>query len=91
LNLFRLLPETKYVGTLKDGYILKVPSLQAPWIQHASHVVTETWDTCYLAQVPCIPMWSDLTRLVAGLGWRALFPFSLLLVQSSLTYQNNLN
>jgi hypothetical protein len=68
------------VGTLKDRYIRKVPLPQAPQIQHASHVVTETWDTCYLAQVLRIPMWSDLTRKLADLGWRVLLLFSLSLV-----------
>ncbi len=47
------------VGTLKDWYVRKVPLLWAPWIQYTSHV---THDTFYLAQVPRIPTWSDLTR-----------------------------
>jgi hypothetical protein len=65
------------VGTLKDGYVCKVALPWAPRIQHASHV---TRNTCHLAQVPRIPTWSDLTRSLAGLGRRALLPFSLLLV-----------
>jgi hypothetical protein len=78
------------VGTLKDGYVRKVPLPRAPQGQHANHVTTELHDTCYLPQVPCIPTWSDLTRSLAGLGRKALLPFSLALMQSSLTYQNNL-
>jgi hypothetical protein len=38
-----------YVGSLKDGYIHKVPLPQAPWIQHASHASHVTHNTCYLA------------------------------------------
>jgi hypothetical protein len=68
------------VGTLKDGYVRKVPLPQAPRIQHASPVTNVTQDTCYLAQVPCIPTWSDLTGSLAGLGRRTLLPFSLTLM-----------
>ncbi len=68
------------VGTLKDGYVLKVPLPWAPQIQHASHASHVTLDACYLAQVPRIPMWSDLTRSRAGLSRRVLLPFPLLLV-----------
>jgi hypothetical protein len=68
------------VETLKDGYIRKVPLPRAPRIQPASHVTTVTHDTCYLAQVPCIPTWSDLTRAQAGLGKRVLIPLSLALM-----------
>jgi hypothetical protein len=60
------------VGTLKDGYIRKVPLPRVPRIQYA--------DTCYSAQVPRIPTWSDLTRSLAGLGRSMLRPFSPLLV-----------
>jgi hypothetical protein len=67
-------------GTLTDGYIRKVPLPQAPRIQHPSHMTTVAHDTCYLAQVPCIPMWSDLTRSLSGLGRRTLLPFSLALM-----------
>ncbi len=66
--------------TPKDGYILKVPLPQAPRIQHASQDINVTLDTCYLAQVPRIPTWSDLTGSLAGLGRRALLPFSLTLM-----------
>ena len=68
------------VGTLKDGYVRKVPLPRAPRIQHTSHVTNVTHDTCYLAQVPRIPTWSDLTGSLAGLGRRALLPFSLALM-----------
>jgi hypothetical protein len=68
------------VGTLKDWYVCNVPLQGAPRIQHASHTSHVTHDTCYLAQVSCIPTWSDLTRSLAGLGKRALLPFSLALM-----------
>jgi hypothetical protein len=66
------------VGTLKDGYVRNVPLPRAPRIQHGSHA-SRTCDTCYLVvgQVPRIPTWSDLTRLLAGLGRSILKPFSL--------------
>jgi hypothetical protein len=83
----RVLPQAKRpsalkgcVGTLKDGYIHKVPLLRAPRIQHASHMTTVAHDTCYLAQVPRIPTWGDLMRSLAGLGRRTLLPFSLALM-----------
>ncbi len=44
------------VGTLKDGYVHKVPLPRAPRIQHASHTSHVIHDTPYLAQVPRIPM-----------------------------------
>jgi hypothetical protein len=68
------------VGTLKDGYVRKVPLPRAPRIQHTSHMTTVTQDTGYLAQIPCILTWSDLTRSLAGLGRRTLLPFSLALM-----------
>jgi len=67
------------VGTLKDGYIRKVPLPRVPRIQSASHI-QHMHDTCYSAQVPHIPTWSDLTRSLAGLGQNVLQPFSLSLV-----------
>ena len=63
------------VGTLKDGYVRKVPLPRAPRIQHANSVLIPEHDTCYFAQVPRIPTWSDLTRSLAGLGRRTLLPF----------------
>ena len=55
-------------GTLNDGYVRKVPLPCAPLIQSTSHVscnvtvTRDTGDTCYLKQVPRIPMWHDLSR-----------------------------
>jgi hypothetical protein len=67
------------VGALKNGYIHKVPLPRAPRIQSTSHM-QHVYDTCYYAQVPHIPTWSDLTRSLAGLSRSALRPFSLSLV-----------
>ncbi len=67
------------VGTLKDGYIRKVPLPRVPRIQSASHMCY-THDTCYSEQVTRIPTWSDLVRSLAGLGRSTLQPFSLLVV-----------
>ena len=67
------------VGTLKDGYIRKVPLPRVPRIQSTSHM-QHMHDTCYFTQVPRIPTWSDLTRSLAGLGRSVLRPFSLSLV-----------
>jgi hypothetical protein len=67
------------IGTLKDGYIQKVPLPRVPRIQSASHMC-HTHDTCYSEQVTGIPTWSDLVRSLAGLGQSTLQPFSLLLV-----------
>jgi hypothetical protein len=67
------------VGTLKDGYVCIVPLPRAPRIQSVNHVtnneqvVMDSQDTCYL-QVPCVPTWSDLTRLLTGLRKNVL-PF----------------
>ncbi len=69
-----------YVGTLKDGFICKVPLPQAPQIQQASHASHVTRNTFYLAQTPCIHTSSDLTRSLAGMGRRVLLPFSLALM-----------
>ena len=69
------------VGTLKDGYIRKVPLPRVPQTQSTSEhvasaatVVGNTHDTCYL-QVPQVPTWSDLVRSLSGLGWSTLEPF----------------
>jgi hypothetical protein len=49
------------VGTLKDGYVHKVPLPRVPNIQSASLMTdSPTPSTCYL-QVPRVPTWSDLT------------------------------
>ena len=58
------------VGTLKDGYVRNVPLPWVPQVQSASPMT----GTCY-SQVPRVPMWSDPTRLLAGLG-RCILPFS---------------
>jgi hypothetical protein len=70
------------VGTLKDGYIRKVPLPRVPRIQstseHVASAATATrnsHDTCY-SQVPRVPTWSDLVRSLSGLGRRTLQPFS---------------
>jgi hypothetical protein len=58
------------VGTLYDGYLCKVPSPRAPWIQSPEYVTChmqvtcENPNTCY-SQVPQIPTWSNLTKLLA--------------------------
>jgi hypothetical protein len=64
------------VGTLKDGYVRKVPLPQAPGIQHAIHVATPEHNTCYLTQVSRIPTWRDLMRSPVDVGRRTLLPFS---------------
>jgi hypothetical protein len=70
------------VGTLKDGYLRKVPLSRVPWIQSMSErvastaaVTSDSRDTCYL-QVTRVPTWSDLTRSLAGFGRRTLLLFS---------------
>ena len=67
------------VGALKNGYIRNVPLPRAPRIQSASHM-QHMHNTCYYAQVPRIPTWSDLARSQAGLSRSVLRPFSLSLV-----------
>ena len=69
------------VGTLKDGYIRKVPLPRIPRTQSTSalvaNVATATKNshgTCYL-QVPRVPTWSDLIRSLSGLGRSTLQPF----------------
>ncbi len=69
------------VGTLNEGYLRKVPLPRAPWIQSTDHVtchIQVTCDnpnTCY-SQVPQIPTWSNLTRLLACLGRTTILPFA---------------
>ncbi len=59
------------VGTLNDEYIRKVPLPCAPLIQSTrlvtcnATVTHDTGDTCYLEQVPRIPMWHNLPRSIA--------------------------
>jgi hypothetical protein len=67
------------VGTLKDGYIRRVPLPRVPQIQstseHVAAVTRDSRNTCY-SQVPQVPTWSDLTRSLMGFSRRALLPFS---------------
>ncbi len=70
------------VGTLKDGYLHKVPLPRVPLIQSMSEhvastaaVTSDSHDTCYL-QVTRVPKWSNLTRSLAGFSKRTLLPFS---------------
>jgi hypothetical protein len=69
-----------HVGTLHDRYVRKVPLPQAPQIQSTDHVtcnVTVTHDnvpTCYLEQVPRIPTWCNLSRLLAGISRTTILP-----------------
>jgi hypothetical protein len=69
------------IGTLKDGYIRKVPLPRIPRIQSPSALVanvatatSNSHDTCYL-QVPRVPTWSDIWRSLSGLGQSLLRPF----------------
>jgi hypothetical protein len=62
------------VGTLKEGYVRNVPLLQVPLIQSTSLATgREPFNTCY-SQVPRVPTWGNITRLLAGLG-RKYLPF----------------
>ena len=72
------------VGTLKDGYLRKVPLPRVPLRQSTEHVTASAVirvpsGTCYL-QVPrvptwSVPSWSDLTRSLSGFGRRTPLPF----------------
>jgi hypothetical protein len=60
------------VGTLKDGYIRRVPLPRVPQVQSTSLVACATTHmnpihTGYLP-VPRIPTWSDMLGLLTGLG-----------------------
>ncbi len=71
------------VGTLKDGYLRKVPLPRAP-LRQSSELAAVTTDSQIpdrqianlvpaYSQVPRVPTWSDLTRsLVGDLGARTL-------------------
>jgi hypothetical protein len=68
------LPRTD--GTLQNGYIRNVPLPRViPWIKSASHVTGHGADpnTCY-SQVSQVSTWSNLGRLLQGLGRRQLLP-----------------
>jgi hypothetical protein len=64
------------VETLDGGYICNVPLPRVPQLQSASLMTskTGTQDTSY-SQVPWVSTWSDLTRLLAGMG-RRMLPFA---------------
>jgi hypothetical protein len=64
------------VGTLKKGYMCNVPLPRVPQLQSASLMTskTEIQDTSY-SQVTWIPTWSNLTRLIVGMG-RQVLPFA---------------
>ena len=62
------------VGTLEGGCVRNVPLPQVSQIQSASLATgREPPNTCY-SQVPSVPMWGNITRLLAGLG-RKYLPF----------------
>jgi hypothetical protein len=67
------------VGTLKDGYIRKIPLLQAPQMQipedkTASAVTCDKHVTCY-SQVPCVHLWGDfLARSLSAFGRTTIVP-----------------
>jgi hypothetical protein len=62
------------VGTLKGGYVCNVPLPRAPQIQSTCLTTgREPPNICY-SQVPRVPTWGDITRLLAGLG-RTYLPF----------------
>jgi hypothetical protein len=66
---------TATVGILKGGYVHNVPLPRVPQIQSTSLATgREPPNTCY-SQVPRVPTWGDITRLLAGLG-RKYLPFS---------------
>jgi hypothetical protein len=58
------------VGTLQNGYIQNVSLPRvAPRVQSASHVMSHgTEPITYYSQVPRVPMCSDHSRLLKGLG-----------------------
>jgi hypothetical protein len=58
------------VGTLQNGYIQNVPLPRvAPRVQSASHMMSHGMEprTCY-SQVPQVPMYSEHSRSLTGLG-----------------------
>ncbi len=68
------------VGTLNDRYLCKVTLPRAPRIQSADHVtchiqVTRDNPNTSYSQVPRIPTWSNLTRLLACLEGTKILPF----------------
>jgi hypothetical protein len=61
------------VGTLVGGYVSIIPLPKVPQLQSASLMTSKTGiqDTFY-SQVTRIPTWSNLSRLLAGMGRRML-------------------
>jgi hypothetical protein len=68
-------PLQPFVKTLDGEYVCNLPLPRGPLVQSASLVTskTDSQHTCYL-QVPRVPTWSNLTKLLAGLGRRTPFP-----------------
>ena len=68
------------VGTLNDGYVRRVPLPWAPWIQCSEHVTCNVTaphsevDTCYWGQVPQIPTWHNLARLLESISRSTILP-----------------
>ncbi len=64
------------VGTVDGGCVQNVPLPRVPLLQSASLMTSKTGikDTCY-SQVPQVATWSNLTRLLAGMG-RRMLPFA---------------
>jgi hypothetical protein len=65
-----------WFGILEGGYIPNLPLPRVPRLQSASLMTSKTGiqDTCY-SQVTQVPTWSNLTRLLAGMG-RQMPPFA---------------
>ncbi len=67
------------VGTLKDGYLCKVPlpwaqQIQIPEYMTASAVTRDT-HIIYYSQVPCVPTWGDLlARSLSVFGRTTIVP-----------------
>jgi hypothetical protein len=64
------------VGTLDGGYVCNAALPRVRQLQSARLMTSKTGiqDTCY-SQVPRIPTWSNLTRLLADMG-RRMLPFA---------------
>jgi hypothetical protein len=64
------------VGTLQNGYVRNVPLPRVPRIQSVSLVTGDSGtdpSTCY-SQVLRVPMWSNRSRSLQGLGKKQLLP-----------------
>ncbi len=60
------------IGSLEGGYICNMPLPQVPQLQSVSHSTgRKTLNTCY-SQVPCVPTWGDIARLLG----EEILPFS---------------